>query len=78
MTASVLNIMVDSLNRYFMKVKMTEFPEVYVMKSYQIQKLRRIEQVFWYIQEYDVENDNFEKCLKHFITDRQFKNIFLQ
>ena len=36
MTASMMNIMFDSLNRYFMKVKRTTFPEVYVMNSYQI------------------------------------------
>ena len=53
---------------------MTKFPEVYVMKSYQIQKLRRREDVFEYMQENEVENDKFEKCLKHLIMYCQFKN----
>ena len=69
MTASVLNIMVYSLNRYVMKKRETEFPEVYVMKSYQIQKLKKIKGMFKYMQENEGKMENFEKCLKHFILD---------
>ena len=74
MTASAQNIMVDSLNIYLMKVRKTQFPEVYVMKSYQMEKLRRIDDVKNYMEENKLEEDTFEKCLKHFILDGQFRN----
>jgi hypothetical protein len=59
MTASALNIMVDSLNRYLMKVKKTKFPEVYVMKYYQMEKLRRIDDVKEYMNNKEVKKENF-------------------
>jgi hypothetical protein len=76
MTASVLNIMVDSLNRYVMKKRETEFPEVYVMKSYQIQKLKKIKGMYKFMQENELKMENFDICLKHFILDCQFKKQY--
>ena len=74
MTASVLNIMVDGLNRYVMKKRDTEYPEVYVMQSYQIQRLKKIKGMKKFMKEKDMNMENFEKCLKHFIVGCQFKN----
>jgi hypothetical protein len=73
-TARVLNIMVDGLNRYVMKKKETEFPEVYVMQSYQIKRLKKINRMKKVMKETDMSVENFEKCLKHFIVGCQFKN----
>ena len=38
MTASALNIMFDSLKRFLMKVGKTKLPELFVMKSFQMEK----------------------------------------
>ena len=74
MTTSALNIMVDGLNRYIMKKKKTEFPEVYVMQSYHIQRLTKISEIYDYMDEHEIEMEYFEKCLKHFILNRLFSN----
>ena len=57
MTESVLIIMVDSLNRYLMNVKKTKFPEVYVMKSYQMEKCRRIDDNKEYMNNKELKKD---------------------
>ena len=74
MTASVLNIMVDGMNRYVIEKKKTKFPEVYVMQSYQIQRLKKVKGMKKFMKKKDLNMENFEKCLKHFIVGCQFKS----